>query len=72
LINAAPSLTDDVTQRRAIPGSPPDLTNLPAGCRFAPRCKLFEQGDCSGQLVRLVEVGPGHFTACRQWQKMGV
>ncbi len=23
---------------RAIPGSPPDLANLPAGCSFAPRC----------------------------------
>ena len=26
----------------AIPGSPPDLTSLPDGCSFAPRCRLAE------------------------------
>lgn len=29
----------------SIPGSPPDLTNPPAGCRFAPRC-LFATEQC--------------------------
>jgi len=24
---------------QAVPGSPPDLANLPAGCNFAPRCQ---------------------------------
>jgi peptide/nickel transport system ATP-binding protein len=27
------------TRIEAIPGAPPDLANLPAGCSFAPRCK---------------------------------
>ena len=26
----------------AIPGSPPDLRRLPAGCAFAPRCGLVQ------------------------------
>jgi peptide/nickel transport system ATP-binding protein len=73
LINAAPSLTDDVTKRRAIPGSPPDLTNLPAGCRFAPRCKLVEDGACKGEWIGdLVEVERGHYTTCYEWKKVRV
>ena len=73
LINAAPSLTDDVTLRRAIRGSPPDLTNLSDGCRFAPRCGIFEQGSCPGDKKgELIEVERGHFTACYQWKQVGV
>lgn len=29
----------------AIPGAPPDLANLPAGCAFAPRCR-YASADC--------------------------
>jgi peptide/nickel transport system ATP-binding protein len=71
LINAAPSLTDDVSKRRAIPGSPPDLTNLPPGCRFAPRCRLVEEEACTGEYMgELVEVERGHYTMCREWKKV--
>lgn len=35
--NALPDLTSDI-EPIAIPGSPPDLIDLPEGCRFAPRC----------------------------------
>ncbi len=72
LINAAPSLTDDVTLRRAIPGSPPDLTDLPAGCRFGPRCRIFAEGGCpDDKKGELVEVERGHYTVCNQWKKVG-
>jgi peptide/nickel transport system ATP-binding protein len=30
----------------AIPGTPPNLKNPPAGCRFAPRCK-YAKPECS-------------------------
>lgn len=71
LINAAPSLTDDVSKRRAIPGSPPDLTNLPSGCRFGPRCRFVEEGACTGELKgELVEVERGHYTTCVEWKKV--
>lgn len=71
LINAAPSLTDDVSKRRAIPGSPPDLTNLPEGCRFAPRCRLVDEGGCKGDFKgELVEVERGHYTTCYEWKKV--
>ncbi|NJP89437.1 dipeptide/oligopeptide/nickel ABC transporter permease/ATP-binding protein [Nonomuraea sp. FMUSA5-5] len=39
LLQAAPRLTDPVHHRlRVIPGRPPDLAHLPAGCAFHARC----------------------------------
>lgn len=71
LIHAAPSLTDDITKRRPIPGSPPDLINPPSGCRFAPRCGFCNTGFCSGdEQGQLVEVKPGHFTTCLEWERV--
>lgn len=46
LLQAFPDLSDTSKDRRlaSIPGYPPRLTNLPTGCRFAPRCPLvFER-----------------------------
>jgi peptide/nickel transport system ATP-binding protein len=56
----------------AIPGSPPDLRQLPAGCAFAPRCR-FASGACvaeqptprfpvAGRMARCVQV-PDRFAA---------
>lgn len=72
LIMAAPSLVDDVTTRRAIPGSPPDLINLKPGCRFAPRCGIFLNGMCpeASEETRFVEVEPGHYTRCHHGREL--
>jgi peptide/nickel transport system ATP-binding protein len=41
LLGSIPRLEQDNTKRLlSIPGLPPDLTNPPAGCRFAARCKF--------------------------------
>jgi peptide/nickel transport system ATP-binding protein len=40
----------------AIPGSPPNLKNPPAGCRFAERCK-HARADCKVMSVPLYDVG---------------
>lgn len=37
LLASIPKLTEDTTPE-FIPGAPPDMTNLPHGCRFHPRC----------------------------------
>jgi peptide/nickel transport system permease protein len=42
LLEAFPSIRGPKVRLAGIPGSPPDLANLPAGCRFAPRCPLVE------------------------------
>jgi len=50
---------------RAIPGSPPSLVNLPAGCAFRPRCG-FELGagsPCATSVPELTAVGTGR-SAC--------
>lgn len=46
-----------------IPGSPPDLASLPAGCSFAARCNVVEPRCLVGQ-PDPVDVGPGHFARC--------
>lgn len=38
LIGAYPSLKGEKRALKGIPGSPPDPTSPPSGCRFAPRC----------------------------------
>jgi oligopeptide/dipeptide ABC transporter ATP-binding protein len=38
LLEAFPSVHGPKVRLLGIPGSPPDLANPPAGCRFAPRC----------------------------------
>jgi peptide/nickel transport system ATP-binding protein len=44
-------------------GDPPDLTALPAGCPFAPRCPLV-RAECREALPELVEVAPNHHVRC--------
>jgi peptide/nickel transport system ATP-binding protein len=38
LFDAFPSVYGEREELAGIPGAPPDLTNLPSGCRFHPRC----------------------------------
>ena len=47
----------------AIPGSPPDLANLPPGCPFAPRCPLAIE-PCRAERPPAVALGPGRFARC--------
>ena len=46
-----------------IPGMVPSLTNLPAGCAFAPRCELAIER-CRGEYPPLQEFGGNHLAAC--------
>jgi peptide/nickel transport system ATP-binding protein len=48
---------------RAIPGSVPDLAQLPPGCRFADRCPLVV-ASCSVAPPPLAPVAAGHVAAC--------
>jgi len=42
LLEAFPSIRGPRVPLKGIPGSPPDLAALPAGCRFHPRCPYAE------------------------------
>ena len=46
-----------------IPGMVPSLTNLPAGCAFAPRCTLADRALPRG-ISAAAGLRPGHLAAC--------
>jgi oligopeptide transport system ATP-binding protein len=56
---------DGALGNRLIPieGSPPDLTRLPPGCAFAPRCSSMTDR-CLQTRPELEDVGGGHRKAC--------
>jgi oligopeptide/dipeptide ABC transporter ATP-binding protein len=64
LIQAMPSLevTDDVPPA-PIPGQPPNLADLPAGCPFQPRCE-YSREECASIPVVLDADIAGHGSAC--------
>jgi len=72
LLRSVPRLDEP---RRAkldpIPGQPPDLTRLPAGCAFAPRCS-FAVERCRRDRPELELVAADHTAACWEWMRLAV
>ena len=63
LLKSIPNIELADQKLEAISGSPPDLLNLPKGCRFEPRCRYaFEK--CRIEAPPLFETGAEHFTRC--------
>ncbi len=68
LFNSIPSLDEDKDKLDVIPGTPPDPSNLPSGCRFHPRCsKCMEI--CKKETPKSIEVEKGHFVSCFLYDK---
>ena len=64
LLASIPKLEQDKGQRLSpIPGSPPDMTNPPAGCPFAPRCP-YAGNICAAECPEFIEVEEGHRSRC--------
>ncbi|MFW9807282.1 MAG: oligopeptide/dipeptide ABC transporter ATP-binding protein, partial [Candidatus Thorarchaeota archaeon] len=63
LIGAFPSVVGPKTKLEFIPGVPPNLMNLPTGCRFHPRCP-YAQDICASEIPEFREITPGHFAKC--------
>jgi peptide/nickel transport system ATP-binding protein len=64
LLGSIPKLSQD--NRKAlvsIPGRPPDLTDPPVGCRFAPRCP-YATDQCRSEEPPLAGTNPEHRFAC--------
>jgi oligopeptide/dipeptide ABC transporter ATP-binding protein len=54
-----------------IPGSVPNLVNLPPGCQFAPRCRAcsdYRLSICSMVEPQLIPVEPEHLSRCWLYQ----
>ena len=64
LLRSVPRL-DEPRRARLDPieGQPPDVTRLPPGCAFAPRC-AFRVERCTQEAPALESVDPAHLSAC--------
>jgi oligopeptide transport system ATP-binding protein len=63
LLRSVPDPTDERGELYQIPGQPPDVAHLPAGCAFAPRCDRAEE-ICRREEPRLVQLTEDHFSLC--------
>jgi peptide/nickel transport system ATP-binding protein len=70
LLASFPPLTGPLERMTGIPGSPPDLADPPAGCRFHPRCPHCKPENArlyarqTGERPVLKPVAEGHLVAC--------
>ena len=62
LIRSVPKLGSKEALYR-IDGQPPDLSDLPPGCSFAPRCAVADER-CHAEEPPLLEIRSGHKAAC--------
>lgn len=63
LLAAIPVLGEVRDSLAVIPGSVPNLIDLPPGCKFHPRCPYVKEL-CMREVPPLVEVVPGHSVRC--------
>lgn len=71
LTQAFPDIDAERAPIVSIPGTPPNLIDPPAGCRFHPRCPLADD-ECRRQPPSLAEKGvSGHKVACHKVSDAG-
>jgi oligopeptide/dipeptide ABC transporter ATP-binding protein len=71
LIGSTPILGKVRDKLDVIPGTVPNLVNLPVGCRFAPRCHARVNHNlsvCTEKNPDLLDVGDGHIVRCWLYQ----
>jgi oligopeptide/dipeptide ABC transporter ATP-binding protein len=71
LIDSIPVLGKIKELLDVIPGSVPNLINLPPGCRFAPRCRSrvqYKLKICTEQEPDLIPILPNHTVRCWLYQ----
>lgn len=70
LIKSIPKIDGDRTQKlHLIPGTVPSLSNVPQGCRFAPRC-VFADEKCLKDSPILEPVSTGQSVRCWHYEKI--
>jgi peptide/nickel transport system ATP-binding protein len=63
LLKSIPKLKERKKRLYAIPGQVPTPRNMPAGCRFAPRCE-FVMDRCRKETPELTETDKNHYSRC--------
>ncbi len=72
LLASIPVLGQVKERLNVIPGSVPNLIDMPPGCRFAPRCQARVDKNlaiCTERAPDLLEVRPGHKVRCWLYQE---
>jgi len=69
LLESIPRLDQKGQTLSAIGGLPPNLTRIPPGCAFHPRC-VMAQDICRTDRPELLDVGPGRQSACHFSQEV--
>jgi oligopeptide transport system ATP-binding protein len=70
LLESMPKLSGAASRLYAIPGLPPNLTRIPPGCPFAPRCPRAEDICRHDPPPPEVELGPDRISACHFAQEV--
>ena len=70
LLRSVPDPARPTAELEAIPGQPPDLTKVPPGCPFVPRCPIARPR-CSAERPPLLPAGPGRSSACHYPEEVG-
>lgn len=65
LLKSVPDPLNQQEKLFQIPGLPPDLTNLPVGCPFSPRCAYVT--DKCKEIPPIRQINDQHFSVC--WQE---
>ncbi|MGG2458509.1 ABC transporter ATP-binding protein [Streptomyces sp. RGM 3693] len=68
LLESVPRLGHKGQELHAIKGLPPNLTAVPPGCAFHPRCPLARD-ICRTDRPPLYDAGPGRASACHFWKE---
>ncbi|WP_309124258.1 ABC transporter ATP-binding protein [Arthrobacter sp.] len=63
LLESVPTDAERGATLSSIPGSPPELKNIPPGCVYQDRCPLAQE-ICRAERPALRETGPGRAAAC--------
>jgi oligopeptide transport system ATP-binding protein len=69
LIASIPRLEQKGHRLTPIGGAPPNLTRVPPGCSFHPRCPRA-RGNCRVDEPPLYDVGPGRASACHYYEEV--
>jgi peptide/nickel transport system ATP-binding protein len=69
LVHSLPMIGDK-TQKKSLPGAPPNLADPPSGCRFHPRCPLAVER-CRTETPEMLELSDLHRVACHLVEEAG-
>jgi peptide/nickel transport system ATP-binding protein len=64
LLGSIPKLVPGRAEIEPIEGSVPSVYEMPAGCKFHPRCPHYMPGVCEKRDPPLTEIAPGHVVRC--------